>query len=507
MENGMYDVSHKIESNTLEATILRLRKCLAVAGAQIECDNGYLDAAGGAVSAHPSIGRRIIWRLSVLFMCALVLSSAIFLSESWIHRVDHLDRNLRDVATQLAGAVERDSAGALRLRSTALAALQIAELPSLRYAVTDPSTGAIAEGSMPELVHETTPARGVATRSGGFNFTDAAGQSERGYAILSDQPGERLRVIVSSPNLNLAETMAWMQDEAVTELLPILAPLFIGVLVVAPLTVRHSLIPLDRLSAQAALIEPTHTDVRLKEDGIPTEILPLVRKINEALARIDEGFELQRRFTSNAAHELRTPLAILRARIDGIDAGLAKAGLIRDVERMTRLVNQLLLAGRLEMQATEPAAQVDLAAVAHETVERLRLLPAAGDHELRLGLPEGSVIVRGEAESLGDALRNLIDNAIAYSPAGRPVEIEVTSEGALEVRDRGAGIAPELREQIFERFWRARKSAGDGAGLGLSIVKDIVKRHHGTITVENNPGGGTIFRLQFSSISPRLTTG
>ena len=113
--------------------------------------------------------------------------------------------------------------------------------------------------------------------------------------------------------------------------------MFVGTLLVAPLTIRRSLRPLGRLSAQAALIEPDRTDVRLNEDGIPSEILPLVEKINEALARIDEGFEQQRRFTSNAAHELRTPLAILRARIDGLEESPAKEGLIRDVERMSRL--------------------------------------------------------------------------------------------------------------------------------------------------------------------------
>jgi signal transduction histidine kinase len=449
---------------------------------------------------HPSIGRQIIWRLTGLFICAFILSSVIFLYESWIHRVDNLDHNLRAVATQIADAVEQDPAGSLKIPSATLAALQISEIPSLRYSVTDPATGTLAEGSMPELVHETTPARGVATRSGGFDFSNAVGQSERGYALLFVRSASYLRVVVSSPNLSLADTLSWMQDEALRELLPILAPVFIGALLITPLTIRRSLIPLDRLSAQAALIEPAHTDVRLKEEGIPSEILPLVRKINEALARIDEGFELQRRFTSNAAHELRTPLAILRARIDGLDEGPAKAGLIRDVDRMTRLVSQLLLAGRLEMPDAVNPAPVDLSEIARETVDRLRLLPASRNHALHLELPQTPVLVRGEAESLGDALRNLIDNAIAYSPASSPVDIEVTPEAAVEVRDRGCGVAPSERERIFERFWRGRRSSGEGAGLGLSIVKSIVMRHGGSISIRDNPGGGTIFRLQF----PRL---
>ena len=347
------------------------------------------------------------------------------------------------------------------------------------------------------MVDEAATTRSRLRNAGGFNFIDAGGQSERGYVFLSERPAGHLQVLVSSPNLGLADTMAWMKDETMSELVPVLAPLFVGTLLVAPLTIRHSLKPLGRLSAQATEIEPTHTDVRLNEDGIPSEILPLVEKINEALARVDEGFEQQRRFTSNAAHELRTPLAILRARIDGLDKSPTKEGLIRDVDRMSRLITQLLLAGRLEMKAAAPDAPVDIAAVASETVERLRLLPAARDHELSLKLPDQPVIVEGDAELLGDALRNLIDNAIACSPSGLPVEIEVTAEAAVEVRDRGPGIAVNIRERIFERFWRAQGSGGEGAGLGLSIVKTIVAQHRGSIVVSDNPGGGAIFRLQF----------
>jgi signal transduction histidine kinase len=195
-----------------------------------------------------------------------------------------------------------------------------------------------------------------------------------------------------------------------------------------------------------------------------------------------------------------TPLAILRARIDGLEDGEAKTGLSKDVERMTRLVSQLLTAGRLEMQPPSLDDSVDLAAIARETVERLAILPAAREHELRLHLPEQPVIIRGEEEALGDALRNLIDNALAHSPAGKAVEILVAEDGSIEVRDRGPGIPPAQREQIFERFWRASKSGGEGAGLGLSIVRAIVKGHRGSISVADNPGGGTIFRLVFARV-------
>ena len=168
---------------------------------------------------------------------------------------------------------------------------------------------------------------------------------------------------------------------------------------------------------------------------------------------------------------------------------------------MTRLVSQLLIAGRLEMQQPPLQVTVDLAEIARETVERLAVLRTAREHELRLRLPAHPVAIIGDAESLGDALRNLIDNALAHSPAGQPVEIAVAENGSVEIRDHGPGIPAEDREQIFERFWRARKSGGDGAGLGLSIVQSIVQRHRGTITVADNHGGGAIFRIKFPLVA------
>jgi signal transduction histidine kinase len=157
----------------------------------------------------------------------------------------------------------------------------------------------------------------------------------------------------------------------------------------------------------------------------------------------------------------------------------------------------LLLAGRLETQQPRLDQAVDLVEIARETVERLALLPAARAHDLRLDVPHRPVVINGDAESLGDALRNLVDNAIAHGPAGSPVEIAVRSDGVLEVRDRGPGIPREDREQIFEPFWRARKSSGEGAGLGLAIVRNVVARHGGRISVTDNPGGGALFRMKF----------
>jgi signal transduction histidine kinase len=172
---------------------------------------------------------------------------------------------------------------------------------------------------------------------------------------------------------------------------------------------------------------------------------------------------------------------------------------------MSRLVSQLLLAGRLELQAPAPNVVVDLAEVARETVERMTPLRAATEHPLKLLLPGNPINILGDTESLGDALRNLIENAFAHSPVGASVEIEVIPDGAIEVRDSGPGVPAKNRNRIFERFWRGERASGDGAGLGLSIVQAIATRHRGTVTVGDNRGGGAVFRLQFPVLNARPT--
>ena len=141
LENGMYDFSQEIESNALEAAISRLRRRLSEAGAEVEIAEHprqrLSDQGQGEMSAHPSLGRQITWRLSSLFIFALVLSSAIFFFASWIHRVDSLDKRLQGAAAKIADAVERDPAGVLRIRPASLDRASVAEIPSLRYAVRD----------------------------------------------------------------------------------------------------------------------------------------------------------------------------------------------------------------------------------------------------------------------------------------------------------------------------------------------------------------------------------
>ncbi len=265
---------------------------------------------------------------------------------------------------------------------------------------------------------------------------------------------------------------------------------------------RRALRPLLKASEMAKEITPKRTDVRLSAENIPSEILPLVQAVNQALDRLEAGFRVQREFTADAAHELRTPLTILRSRIDALlDRGIAKV-LHKDIEGMARIVSQLLDIAELEAFAIDPSERADLRAVCAEVAELAAPLALAQDNSIELSGTEKAVWINGNPEMLARAVRNLVENAINYSPAGTTVEIVVGDEGMVRVLDEGPGIKEDERELIFRRFWRQDRRRSGGAGLGLSIVQRIADAHAAIISVENRPNGGANFSLRFAAPAP-----
>ena len=274
--------------------------------------------------------------------------------------------------------------------------------------------------------------------------------------------------------------------------LPILLVLFVIDIAIF----RGAIRPLLRASQMAARIAPAHIDVRLPVDDIPSEILPLVVAVNSALDRLEHGFRLQREFTADAAHELRTPLAILRARIDTLTNQEVARTLHRDFERMSHIVSQLLEIAELETLVVDPAEKADLRAAAAEIAAFLAPLALSQKKEIMLSGASGPVWVKGNGDMLQRAIRNLAENAIKHAPEATTVEIEVSTDGTLRVLDRGPGVPPAERTMVFQRFWRRDRRQAEGAGLGLSIVQRIAEAYGATVMVDNRPGGGAAFALR-----------
>lgn len=322
-----------------------------------------------------------------------------------------------------------------------------------------------------------------------------------GVSLLKDVDGRKVWVQVGE---DLAHRDV-IVDDIVADFFKrvgwITLPVLLSLLAIDIVIFRRALRPLLNASELAKKINPRRTDIRLPIEQMPKEILPLVQAVNQALDRLEAGFRVQREFTADAAHELRTPLTILRSRVDTLaDRGTSKA-LHKDIEGMARVVNQLLDIAELETLSIDPLEKADLHAICAEVAEFAAPLALAQGKNIALSESDAAVWVNGNPEMLSRAIRNLVENAINYSPPGTTVEIVVEDSGMVRVLDEGPGIKEDERELIFQRFWRRDRRRTEGAGLGLSIVQRIADTHAATISVENRPTGGATFSLRFARIA------
>jgi signal transduction histidine kinase len=284
-------------------------------------------------------------------------------------------------------------------------------------------------------------------------------------------------------------------------------PILLVLLVTDIAIFRRALLPLRQASETAQQIGPARTDIRLPLNEIPSEVRPLVSAVNKALDRLDEGFRVQREFTADAAHELRTPLSILRARVETLDDPRVAEALHSDIEAMSRVVGQLLDIAELEAFTIDPSERADLQAACAEVAEFVAPLALEQGREVALLGAAAPVWVKGNAEMIKRAIRNLAENAIRHAPKATLVEFVVEENGTVRVQDRGPGISNEERELIFQRFWRRNRNQQGSSGLGLSIVQRIAELHGASIDVQNRMAGGAQFSLAFPKADKLALTG
>ncbi len=342
-------------------------------------------------------------------------------------------------------------------------------------------------------------------------LADGGLQARPGLSTVSTQ-GARWRVFAArgaddDVQVFVAERMDARQHIVRAALLGTLWPLALALPLIALLAwgaIAHGLRPLRVLRRQLAQ-RPAHALQALQLDGAPAEVAPLVDALNGLFARIDTMLQAERRFTADAAHELRTPIAAIRAQAqvalaERDDARRAHAlqATLQGCDRAARLVDQLLTLSRLESGAAVPMAPVDLCALARQVVADLAPRALVRQQELELDAAE-SCSVMGDATLLSILLRNLVDNALRYSPPGARIAVTVSADGGvpqLTVEDSGPGLDDAALQRLGQRFQRGLGHDASGSGLGWSIVRRIADVHGLQVHAEHSARlGGLAVRV------------
>jgi signal transduction histidine kinase len=442
----------------------------------------------------------IISRIVILHIVAVVITSVLMsVALSWLlsYATDNIhNKAMQEQAVAVGEHLSAAPDGRLELNlSSDLLGLYSQEYGRYSYAVVDDQgrvlfssrkdrAALFPSDTRTEAIEFLQQRRGEATVSG------ASLRKVVGAQTVWIQTGEDLTnrdVLIDDIVADFYRNVGWIT-------LPILLVLLIADIAIF----RRALRPLRQASEIAAGIGPARPGVRLPIEEIPREVRPLVMAVNQGLDRLEEGFRVQRDFTADAAHELRTPLSILRTRIDMLQDADMRQALRHNVEGMAHIVGQLLDIAELDALVVNPDERADLRSVAAEVAEFVAPLALAQGKDVALLGASEPVWVKGNTEMLGRAIRNLAENAINHTAVGSTVEFVVEGDGTVSVLDHGPGIPESERSLIFRRFWRRDRRRQGSTGLGLSIVQRIAELHAATVIVENREPNGACFSLKFA---------
>ncbi|BEU96701.1 sensor histidine kinase [Acidovorax sp. DW039] len=442
--------------------------------------------------------RELLLRLMVPLLVIVAASGALGTYTS--HRLTEkvFDRWLLDAARSLAHEVRFVEGNALiDLPWVAQTMLGYDEIDQVYYSVQQEGRQLLGRTDLP---HRGT--RETRYRAGRAFDAWHEGQPVRvAEVVVDDGNGAQATVLMAETKLKRLRA----QREIFTMLLP-LGLLLIAAAAAIGWAVWRTIRPLEAVATHWNA--QSHTSLHpIGADDVPRELMPFATALNELLARIRAMLARERQFVATVAHQLRTPLA-------GIRLGLARAAEAPDLvsarrvldeldhtaQRTSRLLQQLLALGRLdpEVRGDIDFVSVDLVALAHDVGSAYMELALDRQIDLELKAPEQPVMAVGQSDLLSEALGNLLDNALRYTPRGGRVVMEFeTNPPSIRVSDSGPGVPDEEREAVFERLVRGSKTTGEGSGLGLAIVRDIAIIHDADVRLEASALGGTSVVLRF----------
>ncbi len=394
------------------------------------------------------------------------------------------------------GSIVQMPDGVLAIEPSNELRMELLRAPKLKVAVFEPKSGAAIAGSSPEI---------VAALAGRINAKMQVAAFELPADAVSGVEGLVSRDVTRHGPLDIGlhgVQFQWL--DLFLELrreIPLLFTWFLPAILASTGTawfvVRHGLEPLRAAANQAALIDLNLLDQPIATENVPIEVRPLIDAMNGALTRLDASAARMRRFTAGAAHELRTPVAILRARLENPKEPSFECDLLRDASRIHAIVEQMLITARMKEHQAPSDQPVDLVDAIWQVVADYTPLSVDCDRTIEFEASETPVMARCNRRAIECVVGNLIDNALRAEPNGGTVLVWVGDDASIEVTDHGEGVSTADREQIFEPFWR-KSEATAGTGLGLAISKELVELQGGSISVEETPGGGATFIVDLS---------
>ncbi|MHB8815070.1 MAG: sensor histidine kinase [Steroidobacteraceae bacterium] len=446
------------------------------------------------MSRPHSLRLRLLGAMVAVF--ALGLAAAIFSYGTEVHRItsDLRTRTLENQARELLEAVHVGADGTLQVRAPE-DWRQVYASSSRRFVFTvfDAARRPIAwsanlSSPLPYIPVDSRDRLGPVELIG-------AGAARR--AIVAARGPQGATVLVGRSDMDRDELVDSLFEEG-SEQLTVIVPFALLGLALIWLISWWSLRPIARASHEAARVGPRRPDMRISPTGLPREIQPLVEAVNGALERLSRAYATERRLTADAAHELRTPLAVLNLRLQRaqLTGSIDWSAVERELSQMGRLVDQLLDLARKESlsreQHTEELPVVNLSRVVREAAATVLPLMEAAGRELDIEVPD-SVQVRGNSDDLRDMVRNLLENAILHGSGRVSARIDRFEKDpdlvSIEVADEGPGVPAGQEEAVFQRFRRLNVDS-PGSGLGLAIVRHVARSHGGEARFM--PGLGSI---------------
>lgn len=432
------------------------------------------------MNTHPSLNRRLL-ALALGTVVAVWLAATAFTYQDARHEFNEvLDAHLAQAASLLIAQTSHD-----------MDEIETGHAPLLHKYSRSVAFQIWRQGSQLRLYSANAPQQRLATLENGFSDNSIAGERWRVFSSWDDTHEYLIQV---AERTEVRDELA--QGIAGNLLLPLLVSLPLLALLLW-LAVMRGLRPLLALTRDIEQRDPGNL-APLAAGAVPREVLPLIERLNRLFARISSSMQKERRFTADAAHELRTPVAAIKAQVQVARGASADAERLRALDnailgcdRAAHLIEQLLTLARVDTLDGEVLENCQLHGIAAETIAALA--PAALEKGVQLELhADEAAALRGNPALLRVLLRNLLDNAIRHTAPGTVVQVslrDVQGKVCLTVSDNGPGIAAEERERVLERFYRPMGTQASGSGLGLSIVKRIAELHHADLQLL--PGSAT----------------